>query len=152
MNLKNLALTVGVAVIFPMLVHYGVCVFSPEPKWADYRTGEYFDFAHASKEEIRQHQAEQKAAQAELKAATTKFEFRLFAVAAPLGVAAILIGACLRVQAIGSGLIFGGIFSLCNGYLRYWSNLPDTLRFLSLAVGFVVLILVGYRKLGRSAE
>jgi hypothetical protein len=43
--------------------------------------------------------------------------------------------------------MFGGIFSVCDGYISYWSELSDALRFISLVVAFLVLIFVGYKKL-----
>ena len=53
--------------------------------------------------------------------------------------------------AIGAGLMFGGIFSVCDGYFNYWSELSATLKFFSLLAAFVVLIVVGYRKIERKA-
>jgi hypothetical protein len=31
--------------------------------------------------------------------------------------------------AIGTGLMFGGIFSVCDGYFNYWSKLSTQLKF-----------------------
>jgi hypothetical protein len=43
--------------------------------------------------------------------------------------------------------MFGGIFSVCDGYFNYWSELSAQLKFSSLLAGFIVLLLLGYRKL-----
>jgi hypothetical protein len=67
-----------------------------------------------------------------------------------LGIAAILIGAYLPLYAIGTGLIFGGIFSVGAGYLGYWSYLDDWVRFVSLLAGFVILLFVGYHRIAGS--
>jgi len=77
------------------------------------------------------------------------FEKHLFLVAVPVGIAAIVFGAASSIQAIGTGLMFGGIFTLIDGYCWYWSELQDWMRFLSLLAAFVVLIFIGYRKLAK---
>ena len=43
--------------------------------------------------------------------------------------------------------MFGGIFSICDGYFNYWSELADWMRFLSLLSAFIVLLFVGYKKI-----
>ena len=58
-------------------------------------------------------------------------------------------GAFLRRPAIGTGLMFGGIFSICDGYFNNWSKLADVLKFGSLLVAFGLLIFLGYRRLER---
>jgi hypothetical protein len=45
--------------------------------------------------------------------------------------------------------MFGGIFSVLDGYCNYWSELPDGARFMSLLIAFVVLIYIGWRKLAK---
>lgn len=143
---KRIALSFGLAVIFPLLVHYGVRTFSPEPRWEDYQAAP-FDFGTATKEERRQHQAEVRRLQEQQRAAEKHFQTVLFFAAVPLGLAAILCGAFLSAQAVGTGLILGGIFSVCDGYISYWDELADALRFISLLVTFGVLLFIGYRKL-----
>ena len=41
MNIRKLAVGFGIAVLFPMLVHYGVSSFSAPPDWGDYRLPEW---------------------------------------------------------------------------------------------------------------
>jgi hypothetical protein len=68
-------------------------------------------------------------------------------VAVPLGLITIVVGAFLPIPAIGTGLMFGGIFSVCDGYYNYWSELSSLWKFLSLLAAFIVLLFVGYKKL-----
>jgi hypothetical protein len=145
---KKIALGVGIAIIFPMLLHYGVSTFTPKPKWEDYNVPGLFE-PQASAEEKHQRQVEQQRKQELRRAAEKRFEQHLFAVAVPLGLVAILCGAFLRVQATGTGLMFGGIFSICDGYFNYWSELADVMKFLSLLAAFILLLFVGYKKLER---
>jgi hypothetical protein len=101
----------------------------------------------APQEEKAQQQAEHRRKQEEYRAAEKRFQQHLFAVAVPLGLVALLIGAFLRLPAIGTGLMFGGIFSVCDGYFNYWSDLADVPKFASLFAAFIILLVVGYRKL-----
>lgn len=136
---KRFALAFGIAVVFPAMIHSGVSIFSPPPRWEDYTVAP----GAAPKPD------EWKTKQAERRAAEKAFENHLFAVAVPLGLIAIITGAFFLSPAIGTGLMFGGVFSVCDGYISCWSELSATLRFLSLLAVFVVLLLVGYRKLER---
>ena len=65
----------------------------------------------------------------------------------PLGLITLVVGAFLSVPAIGTGLMFGGIFSVTDGYFNYWSELSAQLKFFSLLAAVIVLLIVGYRKL-----
>jgi hypothetical protein len=136
---KKFALAFGIAVVFPAMIHSGVSIFSPPPRWQDYTVAPMID----------RNSAEWQKKETERRAAEKVFEKHLFAVAVPLGLLAIIGGAFLLTQAIGTGLMFGGIFSVCDGYFNYWSELSHTLKFLSLLAAFIVLIFVGYRKLER---
>jgi hypothetical protein len=147
---KKFALGFGIAIILPMLVHYGVSTFSPAPKWQDrYDSYSYQRYDKATPEERAQIDKERKEQDRIWRQKQKTFQSHLFVVAVPVGIASIIIGAILPIQAIGTGLMFGGIFSLSEGYMMYWSELQDWMRFLSLLVAFVVLIFVGYRKLAK---
>ena len=145
---KKIALAFGIAIVFPMLLHYGVSTYAPRPKWDNYQVPEMFD-PSASAEVKAQWQADSRKKQEERKIAEKRFQKHLFAVAVPLGLVAILIGSFMRIPATGTGLMFGGIFSICDGYFNYWSELADVLKFISLLAAFVLLLFVGYRKLER---
>ena len=134
---KKFALAFGIVVVFPAMIHYGVSTFSPEPRWQDYHVTPLID----------SNSAEYRKKDAEYRAADKVFEKRLFAVAVPLGLITVIIGAFLSAPAIGTGLMFGGVFSVCDGYFNYWSELSAQLKFSSLLAALIVLIVVGYRKL-----
>ena len=67
----------------------------------------------------------------------------------PLSLVALVVGAFLSVPAVGTGLMFGALFSVCNGYFNYWSQLGDALKFGSLLVAFALLLFLGYYRLER---
>jgi hypothetical protein len=134
---KKFALAFGIAVVFPAMIHYGVSTFSLEPRWLDYHVASLID----------SNSAEYQKKDVEYRAAERTFEKHLFAIAVPLGLITIIVGAFLALPAIASGLMFGGIFSVCDGYFNYWSELSAQLKFCSLLAAFIVLLVVGYRKL-----
>lgn len=147
---KKFALGFGIAIILPMLVHYGVSTFSPAPKWQDrYSYYSYDNYQNATPAEKAKIDKDRKETDKVWRAKEKIFQRNLFFVAVPVGIIAIVLGAFAPMQAIGTGLMFGGIFSLTEGYMFYWSELQDWMRFLSLLAAFIVLIYVGYRKLAK---
>jgi hypothetical protein len=136
---RQIAIAFGIAIVFPLLIFYGVSIFSPPPKFQDYNTVAPFNpncSANAEK---------QKAAQKAFKDAESKFALRLFCVSAPRGYAAMLAEGFMAVSAVGTGLNFGGIFSVMIGYWHYWSFIADQERFVSLIVAAVTLLVIAHR-------
>ncbi len=147
---KKFALGFGIAIIFPIMVHYGVSTFVPSPKWQERYSGSYYqDYSNATPEVKAKLDRERKQREGEWKAKEKRFQAALFVVAVPLGIAAILVGSLAAIQAVGTGLMFGGIFLLLDGYANYWSELADSMRFLSLLLAFIVLLYIGYRKIAK---
>jgi len=153
---RQIAIGFGIAMIFPLLVYYGVSTFYPPPKFNAFVTVTAFRQANPTPEQQKEYEDRQRERQKQQEAFTVAardFARVLVIVSTPLGVAAILIGAYLKLYAIGTGLIFGGIFSVGWGYWSYWQYLDDWVRFVSLLCGFAILLYVGYRRLaGGTAE
>jgi hypothetical protein len=145
---RQIAIGFGIAIIFPLLVYYGVRTFYPPPVWSSIVVAERPD-EHASTEERQA--AQQKRREQDHVFATQSKDFTrvLVIVSTPLGIAAILAGAYLVNIAIGTGLILGGIFTVAHGYWGYWNYAEDWLRFVSLLLALAVLVFVGYRRFGR---
>ena len=147
---KKFALGFGIAIIFPVMVHYGVSTFVPSPKWQERYSGNYYrEYSNATPEEKAKLDQERKQREMDWTSREKRFQRALFLVSVPLGIAAILFGSLAAIQAVGTGLMFGGIFLLLDGYCNYWSELPDSMRFLSLLLAFIVLMYVGYKKLSK---
>lgn len=145
---KKIALGFGIAIVFPMMIHYGVSTFSAQPKWDNYQVENYYEqHQRATPEEQKKLEAEKNQLAKQRKEADKRFAKHLFFVAVPLGILAIIVGAFLSIQATGTGLMFGGIFSVTDGYYHYWLALPDPLKFGSMLIAFIVLLLIGYKKL-----
>jgi polyferredoxin len=146
---RQIAVGFGIALIFPMLIYYGVAAFYPRPDFQTMVTivtrivpSNATAEQRQEAEDLRRKREEQQKA---YNAAAKDFARVMVLITTPLGVAAILIGAYISLHAIGTGLIFGGIFSVAWGYYGYWNYLDDWLRFVSLLAGFGILLFVGYR-------
>ena len=147
---KKFALGFGIAIILPMLVNYGVSVFSPSPRWRDYHGSEYYQGSQGiSLEQKAKLNEERKKQTDKYRNAQKVYQRNLFFVSVPVGIISIILGSVILIQAVGTGLMFGGIFTLIYGYCWYWSELQDWMRFLSLLAAFAVLIFIGYRKLAK---
>jgi hypothetical protein len=144
---RQIAIGFGIAVIFPLLIFYGVSTFHPAPKTQDYYKTNCVLRSGAPAEERRECEEKRQAERAAYEAAAKSFSRILVLIATPLGVAAILVGASLSLYAIGTGLILGGIFAVGCGYWSYWQYLEDWARFVSLLAGFAILLFVGYRRI-----
>jgi hypothetical protein len=147
---RQIAIGFGIAVIFPLLVYYGVATIYPPPQLQYVVTPAVMP-PNPTPEERQKYiedqqvqRQEQQNRQEEYKIAAKDFARHLVIIAAPLGVAAIFIGAYLPLYAIGTGLIFAGIFTVGLGYWSYWSYLENWIRFVSLLAGFLILLFVGY--------
>ena len=143
---RQLAIGFGIAIIFPLLIHFGVATFHPVPKFQSFVTVRLAPPSTASSEERKEYAEQRKQAEDAYAEAARRFARMLVIVAAPLGIAAILIGSYLPFLAVGTGLILGGIFSVGWGYWSYWSHLDDWIRFVSLLAGLAVLIFVGIKR------
>jgi hypothetical protein len=150
--IRQFALIFGIAILYPMLIHYGVRAYQPFPKF------EYTVYASARlapttpegwkawDEENRVAEQRHQEELATIDKATQPFYRSLILVAVPLGVAVILIGSFLKAQSVGLGLILGGCISIANAYSGYWAHLDDWIRYLSLLLAFCLAVFVGYRE------
>jgi ABC-type nitrate/sulfonate/bicarbonate transport system permease component len=142
----QLVIGVGIALLFPLLIYSGVAVIKAPPKPSG-RT----NLQAETSEEIKQANREQIARDQEaLRSARVKYAKILFTVMAPAGLAAILGGYLIGINAIGIGLLTGGILCMVYGYAGYWAELPRWMRFLSVLAGLLMLLFIGASYIGVS--
>jgi len=142
---KKIALGFGIAIVFPMMVHFGVSTFVKEPQLKDYY-GCYLEYGgQPSPQAVADMQNKRVLFEDQQKV----YQRALFSIAIPVGLFVIILGAMLPIPSIGTGLMFGGLFSVLDGYFNYWTELPDWARFVSLLLAFIVLLWVGFRKLAK---
>ena len=66
-------------------------------------------------------------------------------VALPLGIIIIIIGAFVfGLEAVGAGLMGGGVGTILYGVGGYWRYSADLMKFLLSLVGLIVVIYVAY--------
>lgn len=143
---RQIAVGFGVAIVLPLLIYYGVSSFSHAPKRADYFAPPVYN-GNMTPE---QRSAQQEKLWSETEAfneAQRVFSLRLLCVSAPLGYAAILLGAWRPGYGLGAGLMFGGILAVTDAYWWHWEFIEDWLRFVSLLIAMAVLMFAGYRLL-----
>lgn len=144
---KQIAVWLGVVILLPLVVWYGTSAFSPPPDAKEYsRSTSRIDeqiketAVQAEKEKLRQ---ERERLEKEHEEAERVHYGHMFWVAYPIGLVAVIIGTFFPVQAIGAGLMFGGLISLAAGCYSYWDKMDGWLRFGSLIVALAVLLVLG---------
>ena len=160
---RKIILGFGFAVLMPMLIHYGIDVFAPMPSWREEASSSHYQQLNRLREDERratsdgertriraqidQLQNQQDARNTGRQAQQEQSGRIHFFVGAPLGILVTLLGSFVRAQAIGGGLMLGGIFTFTGGCAWYWADLSRPGRFAVLLVAFAVLLWVGYQRL-----
>jgi hypothetical protein len=63
---KKIALAFGLAIVLPSMIHFGVGIFTPKPKWRDYQVEDYYvKYQKATPEEKAKLDKEKKEKEAE---------------------------------------------------------------------------------------
>lgn len=149
---RKIILGFGFAVLMPLLIHQGIDLISPYPDSREY----YRQLDEFNRREREEEASQQEKTQARIqrKQHETNFEARRdqaervhFFIGVPLGIILTLVGSFVRVQAVGGGLMLGGIFTFGGGCVPYWMDLSRGGRFAVLLVAFVVLLWIGYQRL-----
>jgi hypothetical protein len=145
--IRKILTGLGIAIILPLLVHYGVSSIVPSPNTGMYQIEKFYSSGQAAKTPAKT-TVHKKHPEAPKKISSDHRRFRiyLFAVAVPVGLVAIIIGSLVPIMSIGQGLIFGGILTIVDGYAYNWVQMFDWFKFLSLLVALVVIILIEHRK------
>jgi hypothetical protein len=148
---KQIAVWLGVVVLLPLSVWFGTSAFSPPPDRKKYdRSEERLDVriseaqGQAEREKLR---GEREQLRQERDEAEREFYGTMFWVAYPIGLVAILVGIFYPIQAVGAGLMFGGLASLAAGCYSYWDKMDAWLRFGSLVLALAVLLVLGTLRL-----
>lgn len=145
----NFAIGMGVAILLPMLITYGVNLLHPPPQFDEYHTlgppgpGPVSQAEFERRDKISREEREQ------YSAANLEYSKTFFYVALPIGLLLVIGGAIVKVAAVGNGLVFGGVFTLITGYYSHWYHLSDLTKFGSLLVALVLLIATAYRVYGK---
>ncbi|MFH1248664.1 MAG: hypothetical protein V1660_00755 [archaeon] len=87
----------------------------------------------------------------EFQDATNKFNKNAFYIIFITGIAALLAGLMIT-DVFGPGLMFGGILTSIYSMIRYFSDLDKTMRFIVVLASFIIIVIVGRKKLKSNEE
>lgn len=150
---KRFILGLGITIILPMLVYYGVSTFARRPEWKDYQIENYYDLhQRASVEEQKRLEAEQSRKDKEYEQVQHNWAKINFFVEVPVGITALIIGTLTSIPGFSGGLMLGGIVTGIMGYCWEWAALPNWFKFITLVIIFVIMFWIGYKKLGKKQE
>lgn len=164
-NIKSAILALVIAIVFSSLVGYAIEVFDESPDWSDFCgkvraprvVGEGGEKVVESQQSCEGNEGAKwmngycdynYQCQQDYEDARKKHSFTVFVVAVPAGVIALFVGVALGLPSVSSGLMLGGVFSIFYGTAVNWENFSDLVRVTILAIALVVLIWLGYKKLG----
>jgi len=149
---KRIILGIGIAVIFTMVVFYGIYTFYPEPEQDDYVTVTYKQVKNAHGEEKTILEKERKEQRSKYREVRNRWSRNVFFICLPVGLIALIVGIRLKVQPVSGGLMGGGILTLIGGTGFYWEHLEEIVKFIALGIILIFLIWLGYKKLGVRAK
>ncbi len=148
-GVKKWLLAVAIAIVFAMFVNYGVSTFYKAPEFKDFSPDDCPEGRYPlPMEEKETYRAEcDEWANEEFRAVEDRYETNVFIALVILGVMGLILGVLLKLEAVSTGLLLGGLMTLLFATMRYWARLFDYARFIILGVVLVILIWIGYKKL-----
>ena len=171
-NLKNVSLTVGIAVLSALFIYFLIDVFYAEPlydKYCDYNRympkvmpvekvcPEFTNYPNCGELTVMYKYDEKGCiiggicddCNKKYDEARKGFSKNMFLITALIGIILILIGLYvpLTYDAIASGVIFGGILTLIQGTMRAFGDFGKITKVIVLGVELGLLLYVGYKKL-----
>lgn len=146
-NIKNIALSLAIAIILALFVNVGIATFydSPDREECFYPRAVPLDGKIV--EPTQEERSEAKECEDRNRAVRSVYNRNVFIVLIIAGVASLLIGLSLGVSSVATGFLFGGLLNLFIGVVRFWTDMDEILRFIILGITLAVLIWVGYKKL-----
>lgn len=83
--------------------------------------------------------------QKEFENASRDYSKTLFIITVPVGVVLIAVGGALfALEAVGVGIMLGGVITLIYGAANYWPNANNIFRFLISLAGLIIVIALAY--------
>ncbi len=161
-SIRDTGMGLGIAIILPLMVFWGVRVFVETPQWPN----DYYDISLDKELENARNNLEKNPESAELKEAVRIVEEKVvqshkvsgekyskeravgdtynFYANIAVGLIALIVGGLIPVLSLSLGLIMGGIFCVIGAYAWVWSTINPALRFFSLLAALLILIAMGY--------
>ena len=166
MDIKNIIIGIAIIILTIFMGFYGINTFYPRPDYDDFcgdiKTQEKIETYERCEEVGGKWSvyesigpAEERAegfcdrdyyCRQDLEDARRIRSRNVFFIALPLGIFIIVFGAFLfSLEAVGAGLMGGGVGTLIYGAGAYWPYSENWIRFVISLVGLVILIFLTYR-------
>jgi len=150
---KQLAVWLCIAALLPLAAWYAAAAFHPPPDEEEYQRvlARYVDSSQWPKDptERKKFFDDKDGVQKEHDDAEKRFYRVMFWVTYPVGFLAVLGGLVLPVQAVGAGLMFGGIFALTAGCYSAWDVIGRWAHFWSLVIALIGIIIAAFWRFGK---
>lgn len=166
MNLKNIILGIAIIILTISVAVYGINIFYGKPEYADFcrefKTAEVIDNQERC-EEIGGKWNEDGfprslngegvtgfcdrdyTCRMEFEDAQEKYSRNVFLFALPFGIVVIAVGAFVfGLEAVGAGLMGGGVGIILYGVGAFWRFADDWLKFILSLVGLIAVIWLAY--------
>src|SRR3954471_6261829 len=151
--IKQLVIWVAISALLPLTSYAGATMLHPQTRLKDLSAQqarvqqETYDTNDVAARQKSRDQAESLRVQIEDEQRASYQA--MFWVSFPIGFISLIAGCLLRVVSVGTSLAFGGLCTLTAGCYSYWNDMGDALRFFSLLVVLVVVLVIGVVKFGR---
>jgi len=174
-SVKKWLLAFGIAIIFNLFINYGIFTFYEGPDYLDYceerfpkpiviersqctqlAVTEEFEDECRENEGMVQYNYDDYGCETEaycetcgkaFREARDPYERNVFVMLIVIGLIAIIAGVILKVEAVSSGFLLGGILCVIIGTMRYWGHFQNYARFVILGLVLAFLVWLGYKKL-----
>ena len=160
---KHVILAIAIAILFLLFVAYAIQTFYPEPtrtnlNWGLYEArgecegagGEWVsvdDKIPVASENVDEPEIPRGYCYLQDKV-IERYNRNVFFISLIVGIITIVVGVLLSMEAVSAGFMGGGVLLVVYGTIRYWGSLSDVFRTIMLGLALVVLVWIGYKKLG----
>ncbi|MBN1156429.1 hypothetical protein JXA85_02350 [Candidatus Woesearchaeota archaeon] len=170
-SFREKILGIAIALVFVFFVAYGLHTFFKDPKWENYCNTSYKEYFDKDQCEATGGRWTEDAmprpvmkeslpvnitgwcdpnyvCQQEFDRLRNNNNFIASMVAIAIGTAAIVVGAiAISLEPVAFGMMAGGVLTIGYGVLRYWSEMKDLQKFLTMGFVLALLIWLAYKKM-----
>jgi hypothetical protein len=166
MEIKNFVLGVAIFIVTLSVVVYGIHTFYERPEYNDYcdefKTQEIIETQERCEEiggmwntygipqkindnELTGYCDRDYACRQEYEKSLEVYRRNIFLITLPLAILIIILGMLVfNLDAVGAGLMTGGVGTLIYGIGGYWTYAENWMKFVSSFIGLIVLIWLAY--------
>lgn len=151
--------TIFIGVLFATLVGVGIAAFYPQPETPDYPIRVSYPEAPREQNETERQEMikEQEAYEAQMKAYEEErktYNRNVSIISLVFAVIALVVSLTLfrTLLMIADGLLLGGLLTLLYSLIRGFEAEDNIFRFVVVAIGFIIAIIVGYLKFTKPAQ